>query len=204
MEAFPKLIILGSSSKFRRKVVSENLGPTFNVETLSPDIDEKAIRRDTAEDLVEALSRAKADAVRSKLSPAQLLYNATIITGDQVVRFKGEIREKPISPEENAMFLQSYRNSTVEVVTGLCVDSVKTGRRMAGVEVERVTYGSIPDDVVAAVMARGDSAHCCGGLVVEDPDLSKCIVSMEGTLDAIMGLPVALLLRLMKEVEETQ
>ncbi|KAI9113233.1 hypothetical protein K1719_015758 [Acacia pycnantha] len=57
-------IILGSSSMARRKILAE-MGYQFT--TMTADIDEKSIRKETPEELVMALAEAKADAIISKL-----------------------------------------------------------------------------------------------------------------------------------------
>ncbi|XP_054799277.1 uncharacterized protein LOC129303785 isoform X2 [Prosopis cineraria] len=57
-------IILGSSSIARRKILAE-MGYRFT--TMTADIDEKSIRKETPEELVMALAEAKADAIISKL-----------------------------------------------------------------------------------------------------------------------------------------
>ncbi|XP_028757746.1 7-methyl-GTP pyrophosphatase-like isoform X1 [Neltuma alba] len=57
-------IILGSSSIARRKILAE-MGYQFT--TMTADIDEKSIRKETPEELVMALAEAKADAIISKL-----------------------------------------------------------------------------------------------------------------------------------------
>jgi septum formation protein len=91
-------IILGSSSKTRQAILRE-LGYDFDV--LTADIDESAIRRESAEDLVLALAEAKAEAILAKLSNAQqhsdesssrnLQTLVLLITADQVVLHQGLI-----------------------------------------------------------------------------------------------------------------
>jgi len=52
----------------------------FVFEIVSPDIDEKAIRRDDPRELVEAIAQAKMDAVLQKIDG-----DAIVITSDQVL-----------------------------------------------------------------------------------------------------------------------
>ena len=77
-------VVLGSSSKWRRAVV-EGLGLAL-ARTVSPDIDEKAIRHPDPSELVRLLAHAKADAVLPQVPrpPAAvasllLLYNYLFI-----------------------------------------------------------------------------------------------------------------------------
>eukprot|EP00760_Papus_ankaliazontas_P034883 PhM_4_TR7532/c0_g1_i1/m.28190/K06287/maf; septum formation protein len=191
-------IILGSSSKFRRAVLEKHLGADYTVECLPPNIDEKAIRDPDAETLVRLISLAKADAVKAQLSDAQ--KGSIIVCGDQVTRFNGTIREKPVSREQNVEFLKSYRNSYLETVTGLCVENTAEARREFAVQIDRVCYGDIPDDVIGRVIDKGDTMHTCGGFVVEDPELRACMTELRGTEDGVMGMPVALLESLIAKV----
>lgn len=87
-------VTLGSSSKWRRQLVKSRF-PGLEFSTASADIDETAVTagyadRGTAdpEVLTLALAHAKADAILPKLSTGTLL-----ITSDQVLSFKGTIRE---------------------------------------------------------------------------------------------------------------
>jgi septum formation protein len=69
-------VVLGSSSKWRRAVVEEGLGLAI-ARTVSPDIDEKAIRHPDPSELVRLLADAKADAVLPQvlfLTLSQLLH----------------------------------------------------------------------------------------------------------------------------------
>ena len=62
------------------------------------EIDERALgdRSRAPETLVLLLARAKATAIRKKLEPQK----AVLVTCDQVVVHKGEIREKPLNEQE--------------------------------------------------------------------------------------------------------
>ena len=69
---------------------------SFQVATA--EIDERALgdRSRAPETLVSLLARAKATAIRKKLEPQK----AVLVTCDQVVVHKGEIREKPLNEQE--------------------------------------------------------------------------------------------------------
>ena len=65
----------------------------FTYEVVKADIDEKAIRQDDPRDLVLALARAKAAAIRERLGGSG--DAGLLITCDQVVVHEGRILEKP-------------------------------------------------------------------------------------------------------------
>ena len=209
-------LCLGSSSKWRQRIVkdivtSEARDGSLSIEllTCSPDIDEKAIRRDTAEELTLAIAAAKLEAVVQKLSGGSLSTVASsqpsvdvIITSDQVAVWNGtEIREKPTDPDENRRFLRDYRNNSIETVAGFVVINLQTGVRVAATHRCRTHFGPIPDDVIDRVIARGDSLTCCGGFVVEDADLSRYVTRIDhGTVTSVQGVHVPLLTDLLRQV----
>jgi len=86
-----KKIILGSSSKWRKEVLTK-MGYQFT--TMSPDIDEKSIRHSDPKPMTLMISRAKADALFSKVTEPSIL-----ITSDQVIVWNGQVREKPANEE---------------------------------------------------------------------------------------------------------
>ena len=64
-------IILGSSSKWRRKLWERHFGTQESGAFLSPDIDEKALRHEDAETLTLLIANAKADALVKRLLEEQ-------------------------------------------------------------------------------------------------------------------------------------
>eukprot|EP00435_Cladocopium_sp_Y103_P019494 s3290_g4.t1 len=90
-------VLLGSGSAVRRQIL-EAAGVSFEVR--KPDIDEKALgdRASEPEKLVRLLAEAKADALLSSLKRCD--KDRLILTADQVVTYKGSIREKPTDLEE--------------------------------------------------------------------------------------------------------
>ena len=79
--------------------------------TISPDIDEKAIRRSDPKEMVLAISEAKTDRALELIeSDPSFAANRPdfLICGDQVIQFKDQIREKPIDEAQAKNHLQSY------------------------------------------------------------------------------------------------
>src|SRR5262249_8286681 len=114
-------IILGSSSAGRRLVMSE-LG--YDFEIMTPGIDEKAIRRARPEELVMAVAHAKADALLPNIHEPAL-----VVVSDQVVLFKGMVREKPVDLDEAKRFLESYGDDPVETCGAVVVANTVSQKR---------------------------------------------------------------------------
>ncbi|MCH8049247.1 Maf family protein [Patescibacteria group bacterium] len=187
-------IILGSSSQWRKDVL-KRAGIEF--ESISPDIDEKAIRRDDPKELVLAIAHAKADVLEKQITEPALL-----ITSDQVTICHGEIREKPETEEEARRYLKSYEKYPAELINGLVVTNTKTGKRAEGIGTVKIFLKGFPDKVIDQIIAKGDGFTCSGGFQAEDPLTRRYIDRMEGTDEGAKGLPLDLLKRLMKEVQD--
>lgn len=185
-------IILGSSSE-GRKLVMEELG--FQFETVSPDIDEKAIRRNTPEELVMAIAEAKAEVLIPKITESAIL-----VTSDQVVLCQGEILEKPRTKEEAREFFGRYAKFPAETIGAVVVTNTATGKCAKGIQRSKVYFKSLPQDVTERHIASGKALRGAGGFQIHDAELRGYIDRIEGSFDSATGLSKELVLRLIKEV----
>ncbi|URD99135.1 Maf-like protein [Musa troglodytarum] len=203
-------MILGSSSRSRRQILSE-MGYDFVV--LSADIDEKEIRRHTPEELVMVLAEAKADAIISKLRSSGFKEEdaepTLLITADQVVVHGGMIREKPSSTEEAREFIKGYSAGHASTVGSVLVTNLKTGVRKGGCDKAEIYFHKIPDEIIDSLIEEGDVLYVAGGLMVEHPLTSPfveaipenrghagalartavCILSLPSSATACIALP---------------
>lgn len=193
-------IVLGTSSKYRRKLFSEHFTESFT--TLSPSIDEKAINagykdRDSASptELTLAVAHAKASALLPH-PPAILL------TSDQVVTHRNRIREKPSSTQICREYLKSYKDEPLTTVTAVVVVNTDTGKRFEGVDIARQWFEEIPDPVIDKLIEKGDVMQCSGGITAEAEELAEYRGKLDGEFESIQGLPVALVRSLLKKARE--
>ncbi len=187
-------IVLGSSSPYRRRLLAE-MGYQF--ESLSPAIDEKTIRRDRPDDLVLAIAEAKSQALRSRLQEPCLL-----ITSDQVVTCGERLMEKPADEAEARECIRRSGDQTTKTITAVVVVNTATGRRPSGVDVVEIDLSPIPDDVAAAVIAKGEIYSCAGGLDISEPLIQPYVRAMRGDIDSVIGVPKKLTRKLIDEVTE--
>lgn len=185
-------LILGSSSPFRQAVLKK-LG--FPFETISPDIDEKAIRFDDPSELVTAIANAKMDAVLKNVSEP-----AFVITSDQVTVSDGLIMEKPVSVEEAREHLVRHRTIAPGTATAVCVANTETGKRVCGVDIAKVYFSSIPDELIDQLITDGRILISSGSFIVNDPIIDAYVDHIEGSMDSIEGLPLDLVQSLLKQV----
>ncbi|XP_009336226.2 7-methyl-GTP pyrophosphatase isoform X2 [Pyrus x bretschneideri] len=193
-------IILGSASIARRKILAE-MGYEFTV--MTADIDEKSIRTEKPEELVLVLAKAKADAIVSKL---QSINNhekdaepTIVIAADTVVVYEGVIREKPSSKEEARQFLKDYSGGHAATVGSVHVTNLKTGFSKGEWDRAEVYFHKIPDEVIEKLIEEGIVLEVAGGLITEHPLLLPFVKEVVGTTDSVMGLPIDLTRRLLKE-----
>lgn len=106
-----------------------------------------------------------------------------------------EIREKPETVEECKKFLGNYSDSFVQTVASIVMYHVPTGRTVHTVDVNTVFFSTIPESTMTAMIYKdggevpnGDCMSCCGGFVVEDPNLSKCVVRIHGCIEGVQGM----------------
>ncbi|GAB4815115.1 hypothetical protein N2152v2_002161 [Parachlorella kessleri] len=192
-------IILGSASTSRKGIMDEVAKEYgFTYEVCTADIDEKAIREPDPKHLVIRLAHAKAEAIRAKLLLAGTI-TGLLLTCDQVVVHEGRILEKPHDAAEARQFIDGYGRSPAQTVGSVVVTDLDTGLSYEGVDVATIHFEPLPSAAVETLIAEGDVLWCAGGLMVEHPLVQPHVTRMEGTLDAVMGLPKALVLRLLRK-----
>lgn len=184
-------IILGSSSEGRRLVMQE-LG--FDFDVLAPDINEKAIRRETPEELVMAIAEAKTEALLAKIKKPAIL-----ITSDQVVFCKGVILEKPVSEDEARRFLRGYTHTPAQTIGAVVVTNTVTGKQFKAPQTSKIYFKPLPEDVIERHIKSGAALRGAGGFQIHDPELLHYVDHIEGTLDSATGLSKELVTRLITE-----
>jgi septum formation protein len=185
-------IVLGSSSPWRKKLFSE-LGLEF--ETVSPDIDEKAIRRERPEDLVLAIAEAKNLAVRGRLSEP-----AIVVTSDQVVVADGKVLEKPRDRAEARQFISRAGDHPASTVTAVVAANTATGQTAKVVDAVEIIMDPLPEEIIEELLHQDNIYGCAGGLAIEDPLIQPYIRRVNGGIDSVQGLPKALTRKLIEEV----
>jgi septum formation protein len=188
-----KKIILGSSSKYRQKILKE-MGCAFKV--MAPDIDEKAIRFSDPEKLTMALAKAKTKALVPKIKRAAIL-----ITSDQVVTCAGKILEKPENEAEFREFIRLYNEGhPAETVTAVVVTDTENGRQASGTDIAKIWTRVIPEEIVAKLIKEGEIYYCSGGIDTDDILMRPFIEKIEGEIESIIGLPRKLTEKLLEEI----
>jgi len=178
-------LVLASASPRRARILGD-LGVPFRVvvshedEALRPGEDGPAA--------VERLARAKALAVAREES-------LPVVAADTEVLCEGHILGKPADAGDAEAMLRRLAGRAHEVVTGVCV--VSGGVARSGVERSRVVFAPMSDAEIAWYAATGEPLDKAGAYHVDGRG-ALFVETVEGSPSNVAGLPVRLLLRLVR------
>ncbi len=180
--------VLASVSPRRRELIKKI---DYLSVTVRPSSVEERTDRTDAEEIAVALAGLKASAVAAEC-PGTLVIGA-----DTVVSGNGRIYGKPSSPDEARRFLRELSGRTHEVVTGIAL--VRGGKTVTAAEKTYVTFKAFDEKTVEEYIATGKPMDKAGAYGAQDPEFASMIEEIRGDCDNVIGLPVGLLDRLIKE-----
>lgn len=172
-------IVLASASP-RRQELLERLGLRFRVHPA--DIDESPHAHETAPQLVERLSKAKAAAV------AVHYPQALVIAADTVVVSQGDILTKPRDSQENRRYLERLAGTGHQVYTGHSLHY--QGRQQTQVRCSQVYFRALRPEEIAWYLATGEGLDKAGGYAIQGRG-AALVEKLEGCYFNVMGMSVA-------------
>jgi septum formation protein len=181
-------LVLASTSPQRRAIL-EQLGIPFEV--VPPRFDEEWNReRSDHAAIVERNARGKARSVQAMTGERPVLgVDTTVVWG---TRSYG----KPSNAEEAAEMLETLSAQEHRVVSGLCL--VTPGWEVVDHDVTGVRFRALTARDIAAYVASGEWQGRAGGYAIQG--LGAALVArIEGDYLNVVGLPAALLVRLLSE-----
>ncbi len=181
----PRLVLASASP--RRARILRDLGVVFRVVVSHED--ESLVPGEDGEAAVERLARAKALAVaRGESLP--------VLAADTEVLCDGHVLGKPRDEEDAVAMLRRLAGRAHEVVTGVCV--VKDGVARSGVERSVVRLAPMTEGELRWYASTGEPLDKAGGYHVDGKG-ALFIETVEGSPSNVAGLPVRLVLRLVRE-----
>jgi septum formation protein len=181
------MLILASQSPRRQEILAR-AGIRF---ILRPaEISEERMGDEDPREHVRRLARLKAEAVAAAAEDI-------VLGADTVVVIEGRILGKPADPEQAAWMLRQLSGREHEVITGFCLRA--GGRRMVDVESTRVRFVPLSDGEIADYVASGEPMDKAGAYAIQGL-ASKFIDRIEGCYFNVVGLPVSLVYRRLKEL----
>ncbi len=184
----PSLLVLASASP-RRQELLRNAGISFVVQ--AADIDETPLADENAEQCARRLAREKALAV------ARLRPQDRVLGADTIVVVDGAILGKPRNGADAARMLRMLSGRTHEVITGVCIVEAGCEAKVAS-ETTRVTMNELSDEEIREYVATGEPMDKAGAYAIQGM-ASRWIPRIEGDYSNVVGLPVALVYRMLRE-----
>lgn len=188
------MLVLASASP-RRQELLRNAGISFLVQPA--DVDETPLAGESARACAERLAGEKALKVwRDR--PQDMVLGA-----DTVVVVDGEILGKPVDSQDAARMLRMLSGREHLVITGVCVAGVRgqgseASEAVTDSETTRVTMSPISEDEIREYVASGEPMDKAGAYAIQGI-ASRWIPRIEGDYSNVVGLPVALVYRLLRK-----
>ncbi len=197
------MLILASASP-RRQELLRNAGIPFTVDPA--DIPEVPEPGEQPKVFAERLAREKARVVAA-LHPDDFVLGA-----DTTVVIDGEILNKPNDASDAARMLRLLSGRTHQVITGVCLvlptdklprRQVRTENRGPRKEVVRsettsVTFAPLSDADIKFYVSTGEPMDKAGAYAIQGT-ASRWIPRVEGDYFNVVGLPVAMVYRMLRE-----
>ncbi len=182
-------IILASNSPRRRELL-ERIGiREFHI--VSPDVDESVEAGLSPADMVERLSRRKAQAVAGRVPAGSL-----VIAADTVVALDGAVLGKPRSEADAFAMLSALSGREHHVYTGVTV--VRGDRALTEHEETAVAFRDVGPEEIRAYVATGEPMDKAGAYGIQGRG-ALLVSGIRGDYCNVMGLPVFRLGRMLGE-----
>jgi septum formation protein len=186
MSAPPASPIVLASTSPQRRAILEQLGIPFDA--VAPRYEEEDPPHGDAVELVRRHAREKA------LSVAKEAGERPVLGVDTAVVLGGRIYGKPAHVAEAEQMLEDLGGKTHLVISGLCL--VTPGWEAVEHESTRVTFRELTPRDLAAYVASGEWEGRAGAYAIQGRG-AALVRRIEGDYLNVVGLPVALLVRLL-------
>jgi septum formation protein len=198
------MLVLASASP-RRQDLLRNAGISFTVQPA--DIDETPLDGESPIPCAERLAREKALAVWRNRQQDLVLGADTIVLVDDVML------AKPADAEDAARMLRLLSARTHQVITGVCLagrqqlpnnnkDEPELGTENCELgtasETTLVTFAELSEADIRDYVATGEPMDKAGAYAIQGI-ASRWIPRIEGDYSNVVGLPVALVYRMLRE-----
>ena len=182
------MLVLSSQSPRRRQLL-EQAGFSFLVRTAS--VQEIRAAGESPKDYVMRLARAKSEAV--PCNPGEIILGAdtTVVIDNDVVL------EKPQDNSDARRMLRLLSGRSHVVLTGICLRD--TDRRIVDVESTTVRFSTLTTEEIEAYIASGEPFDKAGAYAIQGL-ASKFVEHIDGCFFNIVGLPISLVHRRLKEL----
>jgi len=192
------MLVLASASP-RRQDLLRNAGISFAVQPA--DVNETPLKGEAPRECAERLAREKALAVWRNRQHDAVLGADTIVVVDET------IMGKPVDAKDAARMLRMLSGRVHRVITGVCLIKNRTSgagnenrdeNLHLGSETTLVTMSKISDQEILDYVATGEPMDKAGAYAIQGI-ASRWIPRIEGDYSNVVGLPVALVYRMLRD-----
>jgi septum formation protein len=187
-DAAPAAPLLLASRSPQRRAILHQLHIPFDV--AEPRYEEEWPERADAVEVVRAHARGKAQSV------AELADERPVLGVDTAVVLDGRVFGKPKDATEAETMLEELSGTTHLVVSGLCL--LTAGWEEVEHESTRVTFRQLDPRELGVYVGTGEWEERAGGYAIQGRG-AALVRSIDGDYFNVVGLPVALLIRLLAE-----
>ena len=178
-------LLLASASPRRAELV-QKLGIDFEIHPTSAE----EVTLSDAEQTAVANARLKVLSVKPE--------GCIVLGADTVVSsMDNKPIGKPHSEEEAFAMFRTLCGRTHSVYTGVCVTDGK--KTVCGYEKTLVAFAPYDEKTVKEYIASGKPFDKAGGYGIQDKELAPILRGIEGDYDNVVGLPVGLVDKLLRE-----
>lgn len=187
-----KRLILASNSPQRRELLRS---AGFVFDAVAPQGEESYDGREPPAAFAERMAEHKAAAVAQQFRRAE---DVVVLGADTVVVVDGALLGKPGSPAEARRMLEKLSGRMHEVITAVALAEPGTGRRAVAHEVTRVFFRALTPQEIEDYVAGGEPLDKAGAYAAQGR-ASRFVARVEGCYFNVVGLPLALVDRLLRE-----
>jgi len=180
-------IVLASASP-RRQELLKNAGVKFVVRPAN--IPEVRHHGEAPQNFAERMAREKARAVWDSDKHQNVLGADTVVVVDDLVL------GKPEDEQDAARMLRLLSGRKHHVITGVCL--IGTGFEDLRSETTAVHFSALNDDDIREYIASGEPMDKAGAYAIQGM-ASRWISKIEGDYSNVVGLPIALVLQMLRE-----
>lgn len=187
-----KPIILASTSKYRRKILTD-CGIPF--QAIAPDFDEENYKQSNlnAYELCEQLAVQKAKSLKNKFP------DRIIVGSDQLVYFNSQILGKAHTPEKAIEQLLMLSGHSHELLTALSV--IQGEQELSALVKTKMKMRPLTKKQAEAIVTRDQTWDCAGSYKLEKTGITLFEEIECPDHTAIIGLPVIKLCQFLSELD---
>ncbi len=186
------MLILASASPRRAELLTAARIP---FETLPVDIDETPLPGETPDAHVRRLAAEKARAAAAQRP------GATVLGADTVVVVDDRILGKPRDAADAAAMLRALSGRAHEVLTGVAVHGPSASPTVIEIARTRVWFCPLSEQDISHYVASGEPLDKAGAYAIQGI-ASRFVERIDGSYSNVVGLPVALVHRILREWPE--